>query len=205
MKTNRASSAIAGAKAIRSGALKARDLAGQALERIRVQDDTLGAFLAVGNDGVEQRAGAIDDRWDPVAATWVDAGPTASGSGRCRTGDALLPLLVSRRNEAISSVIDQLKDPQLSGGPFGPPRVDRTEKAFDPTAYWRGPVWPQLSYLLVQRVRRAGGEELLVEAMAQATVDGAMASGMAEYWNPDTGEGRGAIPQSWTGLALLLY
>ncbi len=149
-------------------------------------------------------ASMIDDQWDPAAGTWVDAGPTESGSGRCRTGDALLPLLVSGRKEAISSVIDQLKDPQRFGGPFGPPGVDRTEKVFDPDAYWRGPVWPQLSYLLVQGVKRVGGEGLLVEAMAKATVDGAMASGLAEYWNPDTGEGRGAMPQSWAGLALLL-
>jgi len=162
-----------------------------------VNDDSLA-------EAGQALASTIDDQWDPAAATWVDAGPTESGSGRCRTGDALLPLLVSGRKEAISSVIDQLKDPKRFGGPFGPPGVDRTEKVFDPDAYWRGPVWPQLSYLLVQGVKRVGGEGLLVEAMAKATVDGAMASGLAEYWNPDTGEGRGAMPQSWAGLALLL-
>ena len=34
-------------------------------------------------------------------ATWVDDGPTASGSGRVRTLDALLPLLVCDRPEAV--------------------------------------------------------------------------------------------------------
>ncbi|MEE1564332.1 MAG: hypothetical protein V1249_05055, partial [Acidimicrobiales bacterium] len=40
--------------------------------------------------------------------------------------------------------------------------------------------------------------------LAAATVAGAWASGLAEYWHPDTGAGLGATPQSWTGLALLL-
>jgi hypothetical protein len=31
---------------------------------------------------------------------------------------------------------------------------------------------------------------------------GAVASGWAEYWNPETGGGLGARPQSWTGLVL---
>jgi len=42
------------------------------------------------------------------------------------------------------------------------------------------------------------------EVLVRTTVAGAWASGMAEYWNPDTGAGLGAIPQSWTGLALVL-
>ena len=37
--------------------------------------------------------------------------------------------------------------------------------------------------------------------IARSTVAGAKASGWAEYWNPHTGEGLGAVPQSWTALA----
>ena len=42
---------------------------------------------------------------------------------------------------------------------------------------------------------------LTLEAQART---GALASGLAEHWNPDTGEGLGAAPQSWTALCLLL-
>ena len=47
------------------------------------------------------------------------------------------------------------------------------------------------------------GSEMCIRD-SRTTVAGAGASGLAEYWNPDTGAGLGAIPQSWSGLALVL-
>ena len=94
-------------------------------------------------------------------------------------------------------------DPAAHGGPAGPSGVHRGESVFDPDAYWRGPVWPQLAYLMVQAV--APHSTVAAEVLARNTVAGAWASGMAEYWNPDTGAGLGAAPQSWTGLALVLF
>jgi glycogen debranching enzyme len=81
--------------------------------------------------------------------------------------------------------------------------VHRAEPTFAPDVYWRGPTWPQLSYLLwvaATRARRAD----VAAAIAASTVAGAARSGLAEYWHPDTGRGLGAVPQSWTGLALLM-
>jgi hypothetical protein len=48
------------------------------------------------------------------------------------------------------------------------------------------------------------GRADVASAIATSTVAGAARSGLAEYWHPDTGEGLGAVPQSWTGLALLM-
>ena len=81
---------------------------------------------------------AIDARWDPVGVTWVDDGPTAAGSGRTRTLDALLPALLGARPEALV----QLIDPDAFGARCGPCGVHRGEPNFEPTTYWRGPAWP---------------------------------------------------------------
>ena len=83
-----------------------------------------------------------------------------------------------------------------------PTGVHRGEPSFDPDAYWRGPVWPQLAYLMVLATDRHSPES--ARTLARTTVAGAWASGLAEYWNADTGGGLGAVPQSWAGLALLL-
>ena len=77
------------------------------------------------------------------------------------------------------------------------------EPGFDPRSYWRGPAWPQLSYLVWVGLRRQGRREA-AEAVASTTVRGAMRSGFAEYWDPDDGTGGGAVPQSWTALAALM-
>jgi hypothetical protein len=135
---------------------------------------------------VDDLVAALDRRWDADGRTWVD-GP---GSGSVRTVDGLLPVLVALRPEAL----DQLTEPSAFGAPYGPTGVHRDEPVFAPRTYWRGPTWPQLDYLLWL----AGAD------IAGPTVAGAEASALAEYWDPDDGTGLGAIPQSWTGLALVM-
>ena len=141
-------------------------------------------------------AEALERRWDPDRVTWTDDGPHASG--RVRTADALLVGLVAPRPEAFTA----LADPRGLGGAYGPAGTDRREPTHDPDAYWRGPVWPQLTYLL-QRAALAAGDPV-AETLAEGLRAGATTSGLAEYWNPDTGAAGGAVPQSWTGLALLV-
>ncbi len=167
-----------------------------------------------GDDGLAAEADglveALAGRWDERLGTWTDAGPptggpagdTGGGSGRVRTLDALLPLLVEEEGRRADRVVDQMLDPAAFSGPAGPCGVHRGEPSFDSDAYWRGPVWPQLAYLMVRAVEPHSA--IAAEGLARTTVAGAWASGLAEYWHPDTGAGSGAVPQSWTGLALVL-
>lgn len=147
----------------------------------------------------DELAAAVDDRWDPELLTWVDDGPTASGSGRVRTLEALLPLLVAPRREAFG----QLTDPAAFGAPFGPRGVHVAEATYDPRTYWRGPAWPQLSYLLWLAATSAE-ERAVASSLARSTTAGALRSGFSEYWEPATGEALGATPQSWSTLACVM-
>jgi hypothetical protein len=146
---------------------------------------------------------ALDARWDDELVTWVDAGDTAGGSGRARTIDGLLPTLVSRRADRVKRALGAVVEPTAYGGDCGPAGVHRDEPTFAPSRYWRGPAWPQLSYLLWVAAARAG-EQATAAAIAAATVRGGDRSELAEYWDPDTGAGLGAVPQSWAGLVVLL-
>ncbi len=162
----------------------------------------------------------LQHRWDTSRSTWQDldrvgtlAGEAAGNSGSCRTLDALLPLLLSSVSESPRTVgLDgrttdaawrEVMDPTAFGGVFGPAAVHRTEASFDGSAYWRGPAWPHLTYLLWFAASRAGRA---TEAawLGERLVAGAMTSGWAEYWHPDTGNGLGAMPQSWAGLAVVV-
>lgn len=146
-----------------------------------------GALLGLDTSAVVD---ALASRWDDGAETWVDGGDGARSSGRARTLEALLPLLVLEQPSALALVTDS----GAFGAPFGPRSVHVAESSFDARRYWRGPVWPQLAYLLWL----AGAD------VADTSVRGASASGLAEYWDGDDGTGLGAIPQSWSGLALLM-
>ena len=146
---------------------------------------------------------ALDARWDPSVGTWVDAGPSEEGSGRVRTLDALLPVLVSRRTDAVDVAFAQIVDDRAFGGACGPAQVHRHEPSFAPRTYWRGPAWPQLSYLAWVAARRHG-HSATATAIARSLVAGAVASGWAEYWDADDGTGLGAAPQSWATVATLV-
>ena len=112
-----------------------------------------------------------------------------------------MPLLVTDDREHAQRALGTLSDPHVFGGtPFGPTNVARDQPSYDPTAYWRGAAWPNMSYLLWLAARR-WGNTVIADEIARNTIAGAETSGWAEYWNPHTGEGLGAAPQSWTALA----
>ncbi len=156
-------------------------------------------------DAADDLAASLATRWDPQRRTWVDDGPTARGSGRVRTAEALLPVLVERDPEVVAVVAGELTDAAALGGEFGPAQVHRDEPTYRPNSYWRGPSWPQLDDLLVRGLAASGteaGRAGAVEVAAGSAL-GAWRSGWAEYWDPDDAAPGGAVPQSWTTLAAL--
>lgn len=145
---------------------------------------------------------AMDEQlWDPGSGLWVDL-PLVGGGCSVSTpiSDGMLGALVTPDEGKAARALDQLDDPDRFAAPFGPTNVARLHPAYDPAMYWRGVAWPPLNYLLWLALRRwerfdAAGE------MALRTRRAAVTSGWAEYWNPETGQGLGAVPQSWAGLA----
>ena len=147
---------------------------------------------------------ALAGAWDGELRTWIDQGPGRATSGRVRTADALTALLVVDEAVQRSAVVDSLRERAAFGGAFGPPGVHPDEPMYDPASYWRGPVWPQLAYLLWKALGRGPVETEVGELLRGRTIDGAVRSGFAEYWSAESASPGGAVPQSWTGLALVL-
>jgi hypothetical protein len=112
-------------------------------------------------------------------------------------------LLVALVAPDPAPLLHLLREDGPFAGPFGPAGLRRDDPRYSGSTYWRGATWPQLAYLLWVAARRAG-DDTTADSLAERTVDGAVASGLAEHWDPDTGAAGGARPQSWTGLALLM-
>lgn len=149
------------------------------------------------------RVGALDARFDDPLGVWIDTGAAAEGSGRARTADSVLPLLVTASDVAAHRAMEGLLDEDEFASAYGPRGVHGREPTYDAATYWRGPVWPQLAYLLWIALD-GRGEADAAEVVRTTTIAGATESGLAEYWDGESGRGLGAIPQSWTGLALVL-
>jgi hypothetical protein len=169
---------------------------------------TAAGVAGVPSSDLDELEQALAQRWDAPARTWADepgsvpGGAVGAPTGRARTVEALLPVLVLDGNE-VHEALDLLVDPRAFGARFGPCQVHRDEPAFEPEPYWRGAAWPQLTYLLWVAAKRCDRHDV-ARVLAGSLRHGAVRSRFAEHWNPDTGIGGGAAPQTWTTLAAVV-
>lgn len=168
-----------------------------ALELASVSNDA--ALVA----SAQEVIGKLANRWNEELSTWVDTGDSANDSGRIRSLDALLPVLVERDPVILDKVFGSLLDPCAFGGTTGPAGVHRNEPSYSPRTYWRGPAWPQLTYLFWVAAKQHG-RVIDAQQLAQMLTRGAVTSQWAEYWDADDGFGLGAAPQSWAALAAVV-
>jgi hypothetical protein len=189
--------------AIRNPAFKVAPMAFNAL----VAFNLLELHAVLGESSLKEEADtiidAIDEQWDEGLTTWVDWSDPAVECARVRTLESLLPVLVSPNEDRVDRIFAALLDDSAYGSEFGPCGVHRNEPTFEPTGYWRGAGWPQLTYLFfvaALRRERRGCARRFQSAAARAAV----VSRFAEYFNPLTGDGLGAIPQCWAGLPCVM-
>jgi hypothetical protein len=150
----------------------------------------------------EELTDAISQLWHPELGTWVDVDEAGEITSAAIVIDALLPALLRPTTEQLDAVTEQLWDPRHLGAPFGPCAVSRSSPIFDPRGYWRGPEWPQLTYLCwvaMRRQGRGGDASRLADQLLRASVT----SSFGEYVEPFTGEPLGAQPQTWAGLCIV--
>jgi hypothetical protein len=160
-----------------------------------------------GNTKLMERASELGrrlaGRWNEQIGTWIDAGDSEFDSGRVRSLDALLPVLVESNDAVIERVFADLRADTAFGGLTGPAGVHRNEPSFAVRTYWRGPAWPQLTYLFWVAACRHGRNDD-AHALADMLTRGALNSSWAEYWDANDGTGLGAAPQSWAALAAVV-
>jgi hypothetical protein len=153
----------------------------------------------------QRLSAAMDEQlWDDDEQLWSDLAVVGGGASvRVPITDGAMGALVTDDPAKAAAALDQLDMPDRFGAPFGPTNVARTHPAYDPRSYWRGPAWPNMSYLLWLAQRRWHRVDQARD-LANRTAAAAIASGWAEYWDPESGHGLGAVPQSWTGLVLAM-
>jgi glutaredoxin len=80
---------------------------------------------------------------------------------------------------------------------LGIPSYDMCQVDFDGEHYWRGPIWINICWYLIQGLRRYGVMEL-ADWLEKSLLALIMENGFYEYFEPETGKGLGAEGFSWT-------
>jgi alpha,alpha-trehalase len=84
------------------------------------------------------------------------------------------------------------------------PSVDPSFGGYDPTRYWRGPVWVNTNWIAAVGFAESGHNET-ADRIAAGTVELVARSGFAEYFDPATGEPHGARRFSWSAALALAW
>ncbi|MFF7249665.1 amylo-alpha-1,6-glucosidase [Embleya sp. NPDC008237] len=183
----------------------------------RAEPPDLNAYLALQFDvlgDIAEALGRIEDaatwrqraaahtellvarRWDGKRFTTVSAGRVVS----VRTPLELLPLLTGRLPREIADrLVEDLRSPSF-WGERPVPTVAFDDPTFDPDAMWRGPVWLNVNYLLIEGLRRSGYPDVADELTERTVRMVAEGGGLYEYWNPLTGgrAGRATTGFGWS-------
>jgi glycogen debranching enzyme len=128
---------------------------------------------------------------------------------RVRTCAGLAPLLVpSLERRTAGALVEQLTGPSFAGAPVLAfpvvPSAAPGSPGFRPRAYWRGPSWPVVNWLLWWGLRRQGyAEQAAALRGANLALLARPGARFSEYFEPYTGEQLGSSEQSWTAAVAL--
>jgi hypothetical protein len=149
----------------------------------------------------------LDERWDPGLGLCLDYDLRRNAPLRARTIAGFAPLVAGGMEPGeLEATLRTLYSPYFLGHPklrrLLPPSTSPEEPRFHPRNYWRGPMWPVMSWLLWRSLALVGEEER-AEALRQAALQELAEGGFAEYFEPFTGEPLGSDDQSWTAAVVL--
>ena len=179
-------------------------------------DDALAALAPVAGMGTDvmvelsrhadRTRGAIDDRFDPDTGLAHDLDLVSGEALPARTIAGFAPLVAGGLFARTSEMQEMLEGPRFCGAegmrwPL-PPSTAVDDPAFDPRSYWRGPVWPVLTWVLWWSLIRAGADRQ-ARHLRDHSLDQLRTTGLFEYIDPGTGEGLGSDAQSWTAAVAL--
>jgi hypothetical protein len=146
--------------------------------------------------------------FDPESGLCRDYDVRAGEEIRLRTFAGFAPLFAATTDPRQRDVQLKLLDSaDFCGNPAFRwrllPSTSPAEPVFEPHNYWRGPVWPVISWLLSRSLSLLGcgdrADEMRLDSLDQI----ATAGEFAEYFEPFTGAPLGSVQQSWTAAVVL--
>lgn len=149
----------------------------------------------------------LEERWDEDLGLCLDFDLRGAVPLAARTVAGFAPLIAGGLSpERLGALLDNLRSSYFAGHPRLrwplPPSASPVEDGFRSRSYWRGPVWPVITWLLWWSLRREGALDL-ARQLREAALDQISREDFAEYFEPFSGEPLGSLSQSWTAAVAL--
>lgn len=184
----------------------------------------LSAFLIYQMDFLSRIANKLDmtkekEKWTSLADgltenmikhLWKDGkfnGYCLANNEYIKDGDSLqllLPLLIAYRldDDINKKLLEALSDGERFYGTYGLATEGMNSKFYKENGYWRGPVWAPTMLIFIESLHRMG-EAFLAKDLAERFTNAVLIGGMAENFDPKTGEGLVDPAFAWTSSVFL--
>ncbi|MBL8968870.1 MAG: hypothetical protein JNG85_17840 [Spirochaetaceae bacterium] len=149
-------------------------------------------------------AAMLERLWDGKGF-FARKGPSGTPIARRDSLILRLPVVAGKRlpTEIARSLVGDLADQGRFLAPYGPATEALDSKFFRRDGYWLGPVWAPTTYLVVDALR-ALGETGLARETARRFLAACAKGGMAENFDPLSGDGLVDPAFTWTSSVFLL-
>jgi neutral trehalase len=147
---------------------------------------------------MEKSEVALEQMWDAYAGQYFSRNFITHKLIKEPTVATLMPLyagVISK--ERAEQLVKMIEDTEVFGPAFPIPSVPLNSPWFNPFAYWQGPAWVNINWLIIDGLRRYGFNDH-ADALTESTLEMVERAGFYEYFDPIQGEPAGAHNFSWT-------
>jgi glycogen debranching enzyme len=141
---------------------------------------------------------ALEQLWDPLSSQYYSRNFVTHELIKEPSIATLLPLysgIIKKERAAV--LVRMLEKDRLFGPAYPVPSVPLESAYFNPKRYWQGPTWMNINWLIIDGLRRYGFHDH-ADALKESSLEMMSKSGIAEYYDPLTGDPLGADNFSWT-------
>lgn len=149
-------------------------------------------------ENIEKSGHALESLWDEYAGSYWSRDFVTHRLLKQPSIASLMPLYAGTiSKDRATELVRQLENDKIFGPAYPVPSVPLDSSRFDPERYWQGPTWMNTNWLIIDGLKRYGFNDH-ADALTESSLEMARRSGMAEYFDPNTGEPLGAQNFSWT-------
>lgn len=141
--------------------------------------------------------------WDPYSRQYYSREFVTHRLLKDSSIGTLMPLYAGCiSKERAGQLVKMLEDEHMFAANYPVPSVPLNSEWFQPQAYWQGPTWVNMNWLIIDGLKRYGYHEHAA-ALTESTLEMARMSGFAEYFSPLDGSAAGADNFSWTAALVI--
>ncbi len=105
---------------------------------------------------------------------------------RVRTPFSLYPMMTGKLEpEVCRALVEKLTDPDSFWTRYPVPTVAKDDPKYAPTTMWRGPVWLNVNYLLIEGLKRCGYNDIARELRRRTLKMVNCAPDIFEFYHPE--------------------